>query len=546
MTIDPSSLHERLVDHVRAVSGEPNSQTGVWGEHSYARPRGVAPDPLIRTLLAPRPSSPDEGDVLDVEGGPTSPPGLPMDDDHSRDSEENDCNEDEEDWEIRVTGLAPTAGHARLVGDVADVLRGLRLERLAGRGGRWGRTDGARDAARRVRRVLASHWTSGAAAWLHAALSGGLPPPMRRYYDEVLAELWRTVPRLAERLGAPRPQALQHDPLALVGERRPASEPGPWLAWAPSGSNTEDARWVRRLGALLHVRELVPGAPHAPGLAPDRWCASLAHEARTALSDLLAEAGRRPVLLGGAGAGAALCSWLAAGGAGARLRGLLLLAPPLLTAEGPRDSAEEPADEPDLPLLVVSGTAGAACWRGAAAELCVCGSRAACRRLLVVSGADDRLLLPRAYRRLLRVPQQSVDAAVCEECARWSLDVAESPPRERSRRKVGEEDRGTQSGRSIEIVEGRVVQRGSGAALELQPPRRVKRPERSGQAGEGPGGEEALAAADIMQLPIVFADDEPPAPPALTVTSGAPRAVRYTRVIVAKKTARRRHKPHEH
>lgn len=59
-----------------------------------------------------------------------------------------------------------------------------------------------------------------------------------------------------------------------------------------------------------------------------------------------------------------------------------------------------------------------------------------------------------------------------------------------------------------------------------------------------------LAAADIMRLPIVFADDEPPAPaapappapdePALTVTSArrAGGALQYTRVIVAKRGPR--------
>ncbi|OWR43205.1 hypothetical protein KGM_203558 [Danaus plexippus plexippus] len=78
---------------------------------------------------------------------------------------------------------------------------------------------------------------------------------------------------------------------------------------------------------------------------------------------------------------------------------------------------------------------GASCGRSAAAELCRGAPRAACRRVLVVSGADDRLRLPRACRRRLGVPQEALDAAVSEECARWSLDVAESSPKERSRRK---------------------------------------------------------------------------------------------------------------
>ncbi|OWR40665.1 hypothetical protein KGM_203562 [Danaus plexippus plexippus] len=412
-----------------------NSQTGVWGEHSYARPRGVAPDPLIRTLLAPRPSSPDEGDVLDVEGSPPSPPGLPLDVDDSRDSEQDDHDGDDEDWEKRVAALAPTAGHARLARDAAVALRGLRLERLAGRGGRWDRTDGARAATRRLRRALASHWTSGAAAWLHSTMTTSLPRSLRAHYDEVLAELWRTVPRLAERLAAPRPLVIQNDPLAVVGEAagertRPVASVGAErqrdggcaLGEAPRGLDPRAGAGPSRAAHAGPRPGPVVRDPGARGAnRPHRAALGGRTEARVA-----GRGGRwrGSGVVAGDGRGRRSCS-----------RRLVLLAPPLLTAEGPRDAAEEPADEPDLPLLCVSGSAGASCWRSAAAELCRGAPRGACRRVLVVSGADDRLRLPRACRRRLGVPQEALDAAVSEECARWSLDVAESSPKERSRRK---------------------------------------------------------------------------------------------------------------
>lgn len=79
------------------------------------------------------------------------------------------------------------------------------------------------------------------------------------------------------------------------------------------------------------------------------------------------------------------------------------------------------------------------------------------------------------------------------------------------------------------------MSRGSGATpLALMPPRRAS-----------PLPAAPLAAADIMQLPIVFADDQPEAAPAepeapVTVTSGGARArpgLQYTRVIVAKRAA---------
>lgn len=175
------------------------------------------------------------------------------------------------------------------------------------------------------------------------------------------------------------------------------------------------------------MRTLRPPAP-PPALPPDRWCAALANDARAALTDVLAEAGyerapgaarpprpgrrRRAVLLGGVGAGAALAAWLAAG-EGARVRGVLLLAPPLQTAEGARDALRELG----APLLAVVG--GAAVGGGAAGELAAAGGE---RRVLRLPAADDALRLPRARRRRLRLPQQALDAAVAVSAGAVTAD----------------------------------------------------------------------------------------------------------------------------
>ncbi|KAJ8719890.1 hypothetical protein PYW08_012065 [Mythimna loreyi] len=291
----------------------------------------------------------------------------------------------------------------------------------------------------------------------------------------------------------------------------------------------------------------------------------------------------RPVILGGIGAGAALATALvgagAAGGAGAGaggaagaagaggVRGLLLLAPPLLTAEGARDTPDDVLAEVRLPMLLVAGTGAAASWRGAAREVTRARAELQRRRVLELCGADDALRLPAALQRRHRLPQHALDAAVAEECARWAIETAthggeEAPARERRRRDVRgaggalRPERGLRAAddeeeyahlpvatrpaptaaecqlteavgeSSVALSSGRVVSRGSGATpLALLPPRR--------RAAAEPADAPALAAADIMRLPIVFADDEAaleePAASPLTVTSGS----RYTRVIVA-------------
>ncbi|XP_047534378.1 KAT8 regulatory NSL complex subunit 3 [Vanessa atalanta] len=577
---EATALHEQLVRHVLAVSGELESRSDVWGEHSYARAHGHATNSQVRALLPEPDPDLEPDDVIDVQTEQRRPPAPPLDEcDDELDDEVGDDDDADDDWEERLVALAPSAAHVRLANVALSALRDLRLERLAGPRGRWARREGARAAARRLRGALAAHWAGGA-GWLHAALGACLPRSLGALYAELATELRRALPRLADRLPMPRPASPYVDPLSAVNERRSASEPGPWLAWAPGGCEAEDERWVRRLGAALHTRRLRT-APDAGPAPPDRWCAAVAHDARSALGDLLTEAGRRAVILGGAGAGASLAAWLAAGaGAAARVRGLLLLAPPLLTAEGPRDCPDDVLEEVEVPLLAVVGGGAAQCWRGAAAEVASRfgaaerGARAA-RRVLLLAGADDALRLPRSHRRRLRLPQQALDAAVAEECARWAAEAAEGPAGApggaaalaggvagaRRRGAEGEAARATPgASRSVDVIEGRVVSRVSGGSpLALLPPRRVE--------SRAEPRAEPLAVADIMQLPIVFADDDPAAartladaalaPDAspLTVTSGAPGetrdersrrrrgagggALRYTRVIVAKRGAAR-------
>ncbi|KAJ8720470.1 hypothetical protein PYW07_012513 [Mythimna separata] len=564
---EATALHERLVAYVHALAGAHEQRSGVWVEHSYARARGAphAPAATVRVLLAP--CVPAERADVDVEREDPPPPALPA---PAPEPEHDDSDaEPADDWEARVTALAPSAVHLRLAEQALDTLRRMRLERLAGGGA--GDDAAARSAARRLRLALAgaaAHAGAHAqrpAAWLHATLHAYMPAHVRRQYGALLGWLARAAPRLAARLaGAAVPAA--RSPLARVG-RSLGAEARPWLVWVGCGRGRLDARWARRLGALLHTRVL--GAGGGAAATPEAWCAAVAGSVRAALADTLAEAGSRPVILGGIGAGAALVTALAGGAAG--VRGLLLLAPPLLTAEGARDTPDDALADVRLPMLVVAGTGAAASWRGAARELA--RARPDVRRVLELCGADDALRLPAHLQRRLRLPQHALDAAVAEECARWAIETAthggdEAPARERRRRdarvervlRVDDEeeyahlpaaargplaapdsrpDKLTESvaepaGRrgaapleassSLALGSGRVVSRGSGATpLALLPPRRRVEP------SEAP----ALAAADIMRLPIVFADDEAaleePAASPLTVTSGS----RYTRVIVA-------------
>ncbi|XP_063625184.1 uncharacterized protein LOC134796913 isoform X2 [Cydia splendana] len=557
-----AALHARLVALVRAAGGEPEGRVGVWMEHSYARAKSGA---AVREMLA-RPAPADQ--PLDVGG--------PGDCDPAPDTQEPEDIDPE--WEARVLALAPSAMHARAARAALEALRAFRLARLASAGHADAsiKRDQARTASRAVRRALAPLWAasnggSGVAPWLHGAILAHGSHWAAALWRELAGEWRRSVPRLAARL-LPAPAAPPRDPLARVGPPVDADKPGPWLVWICARG--ED-RWTRRLRALLHVRVICgdatgtgPSAGPGPSTGPEAWCSALMGAARAALLDVLAEAGSHPVVVGGAGAGAAVCGALLSGagsagdGALAAVRALALLAPPLLTAEG--EATHLNRTEMELPLLVVAGSAGATCPRSLACELAAGGGTA--RRVLVVRGADDALRLPARLRRRL-VPQHALDAAVAEEVARWALTAAEGDALRRPSRKsagageVVEERHTTMQNargliREIEAAaeSARPVPRGPRRSLAAVPPAPLPPPPPP-PTPTPVNAEPAVDELDIMQLPIVFADDEPaPAPtpplqrhaaptpaartPSVTVTSGHPRggrALNYTRVIVAKR-----------
>ncbi|CAK1543323.1 unnamed protein product [Leptosia nina] len=600
MPLYEKKLHEQLATYTLAITDDLEGRSGVWGEHSYARERGTASHPHVCTLLFPRvqqtiQSSAANGlTLIDVDTPPPHPSVPPLDDLSEGEASEEielgpEADQEETDWEQSILQTAVTNGQRRLARTVLTILTNMRLRRLAHERSRWHCMETTREAGTRLRLALAVNWSS--AGWLHNTLLSFLPQPLRGLYEEVAGELRRTVPRLAARL-APRPPAPIQDPLDAV-DTLCSSDSTPWFGWVSSGCEKLDARWRRRLSPLMYVREL-SGPTHriVPG-PPDRWCAARAQAVRSALTQLIHEAGDRGVVVGGCGAGAALAAFVSGGGGavGRGVRALILLAPPLLTAEGARDFNHLTA-----PMLLVAGGSAATCWRGAAHEI----ASAEARRLLLIGGADDALRLPRRHRLRLRVPQQALDSAIAEECARWAREVTEPQDNEaiqmiesielsdhipvqnslgdtilteNSISDNGPSRRAAQSvstatpvlnaasphstppgNRSIEIVEGCVVSRVSGGTpLALGPPRRAE-----------------LQPDDIMRLPIVFADDAAvsidtnqvsPAPllrrsqerktkeERMTVrsggsvgvgrgrTSGAARGapVRYARVIVAKR-----------
>ncbi|XP_045524703.1 uncharacterized protein LOC123714486 [Pieris brassicae] len=511
--LSPSTLHERLVGHALAVTDDLEGRSGVWGEHSYARERGAASHSRVRTLLLPR--TPLAGQaaplaLVDAVSSPAARPAPPLD--HLDDSDSNDDDATAAaDWERIVLDAATTEARRRLAGAVVRLLTEMRLRRLAVDRSRWRRAESVRGAAARLRGALATA-TAGDSAWLHGALLAHLPRSQRTPYERVTGELRRVAPRLASRLGtdAPPPPA---EPLNAAPPPLDAATPGPWLGWVSAGLERRDERWRRRLGALMHVRTL--GSASARGGAPpERWCATRAHAVRSALVRFLQEAGSRPVMLGGFGAGAALAARLASARG---VRGAVLLAPPLLTAEGP----DEPPGEAPAAALLVAGGAAAATGRSAAAQMAAAGGS---RRLLLVAGADDALRLPRRHRLRLGLPQQALDAAIAEECVRWIGEVCAEEEDERTEECAGVSVAAVVSPGGAGAAEGRVVSRVSGGTpLALRPP----------------GGRRAdFHAADIMRLPIVFADDLPdaaePKEERLRVVAGATRT---TRVIVTKRSA---------
>lgn len=271
----------------------------MWVEHSYARARGAphAPAAHVRVLLAPRLSA-ERADV-DVERAEPPPPDLPLPPSPSSPSPpssphaaERDDTDTQDDWEACVTALAPSAVHARLAEQALDTLRRMRLERLAGGGALGGAA--ARTAARRLRLALAGAAAHGGAhaqapgPWLHATLHAYMPAHVRRQYGALVGELARAAPQLAQRLTGGRAAPAPESALARVGPARGAAA-RPWLVWLGMGRTRLDARWTRRLGALLHTRVL--RCADGAGGAPDAWCAGVAGSARAALADTLAEAG---------------------------------------------------------------------------------------------------------------------------------------------------------------------------------------------------------------------------------------------------------------
>lgn len=542
---EAAALHERFVEYVHTLSDPNEIRTGVWMEHSYARARGTIPQAVTesRVLLASLTSRVE--DELDVERLDPVLPELPDDPCDENLDEQDPAVED--DWEAGIIALAPTPAHVGLAECAIEILRELRLASLAGNS----RREAARTAARKLRVAFAPLWATPvspagrAPPWLHAAILAHLPRSQRRQYDEVIEEFRRAAPKLAERLGAAR-AAGQGRPLTGIGPAL-GPGPGPWLAWVGSD------RWTRRLAALVHTRVLPLTAPVS---APDAWCAAAVSAARSALSEVMSAAGDRPVFLGGSSAGAAACVALATGSGGMRLRGLLLLAPMLITAEGSRDNPEDPLHEVRVPMLVVCG--------GARAVVRAVCARAG-RRAVEVRGAGRSLRLPAPRRAKYKLHQRALDAAIAEECARWMSETIETaqeePVREKHRMKRGIEMDDDEyahlpttsssatlrttvhsNTRSIEIIDGRVVSR-SALTTPTPPPAAAGSTPLAAPVPPLVPRRAAPTAADIMQMPIVFADDDTHSQSTTEVKSSESAVVRvrggvarrYRRVIVAKR-----------
>ncbi|KAI8442258.1 hypothetical protein MSG28_005828 [Choristoneura fumiferana] len=281
-------LQPRLLALVRAASGEPEGRAGVWMEHSYARAKSGAG--AVRVLLA-RSTSPGPTE-LDVVTPPPNPIRVPGDE-PPPEIAESDEDETQPDWEARVLALAPTPVYHRLARTAIDALLDFRLARLAGGPNVSASVhrDDARNAARLLRSALAPLWAAsgphgGPVSWLVTTVSAHAGKALGALWREMLCELRGAVPRLAARL-VPAPPPPPPDPLDRIGPAVSGSGPGPWLVWVVVGA--EEARWPRRLRALLHTH-VVRADGGAPA-APEAWCAAGAAAARQALLDVIAEAG---------------------------------------------------------------------------------------------------------------------------------------------------------------------------------------------------------------------------------------------------------------
>ncbi|GBP10795.1 KAT8 regulatory NSL complex subunit 3 [Eumeta japonica] len=585
------------------------NRSSVWMEHSYARARMCNGEDNIdgkindmRGLLVRQiPHCPDchpamnPTESLDIEAiDPEAvPPSILSYDDSDEDNESDFVTDDDEtsDWEEKILLLAPSSSHQRLATAILKILHSLRLARLATAPGA-ARVDVTRTHARQLRRVFAPFWGGEEPSdeqpvpWIHSVLNTNLPRVFALLYNKLVSELRRMVPRLCKRLTTERLPAPARDPPLLFGTG-PRVEPAsnrPLLIWIPSGHDRLDERWECRLRILLPVHRIPTPILVCSGV--EAWCTGVVGAIRTALSALEAQTPHSILALGGVGAGAALALQLAGGVGSGAPRPLLLLAPPLLTAEGSRDTPDDPIADTPHPILFVVGQ-NAMQSNACTASNIVERRRAAGRRarLIVAGGADDLLRLKTRTRQHLRLPQHAFDAAIAEECARWIYEILEgdsAPPAKRMRplspvtlsvasttmyqepiqcllvllihrlsyqvTKITDE----RNNSMVRCVRG-VLTRGRGGTPVSYPLSR----RRTTQAVPPPASAATpvtsidLTGQEILDLPIVFADDDNemtsdvlgtspatvPLQPKPQVSIVTPKEQKYTKVIVAKRAS---------
>ncbi|KAL4702895.1 hypothetical protein ACJJTC_016339 [Scirpophaga incertulas] len=343
--------HARLVAYVRALEDR-REWCSVWGEHSYARggANSGRKGSAVRVLAAlpPRSPLPTQLDVVRPPNRPPAPPAPPspsgsagaLSDDSASDDDAADDN-----WEERALTLAPSASQAAAARSILEGLTRIRLARLAG--GRFTYATALRAEASRARRTVAL--CRGPCAWLAAALAAARAPAhARRALRRLVAALRDLSTRAADRFDPQPPDAES----AREAEREQRARrlriagrgvgDGPLLLWFGAD------RFAKALAPLVSLRVVPLGAARGP---PEAWCAGVAAAALARATELAAAAAARgvAVLVGGCGRGAAAAR---AAAALPGVRGALLLAPALLTADGHR--------EPPLPrtaLLVVGAHA---------------------------------------------------------------------------------------------------------------------------------------------------------------------------------------------
>lgn len=429
------TLHDKFAAYIQALTGFTEPTSLVWMEHSYARAwratpgAGAAAGGAPRTLLVRRaPRCPDcHGDtadcnVVDVETveKEVEPP-LPIEESPPLekplgDEDMNEESGEEVDWEEKLESLAPSVTHKRLVMEVIDCIRGLRMSRLAGA------PRSAVPFARRLRHILAQYWHYTASStqqkpvmWMHAVLAAYLPRPFLLCYNDMLSVLKTKIPSLLDRMGAGHVQPANLNPALPPLPGQPPPDPSTLLLWVPSGRDAKDNRWTERIKAVWPVHRV----PAAQGMSGEvgSVCVSLVCAARARAAALLAEQPRARLVLAGHGAGAALAIQVAmsiqcnssSGGIG----GLILLAPPLLTADGPRGAPDDCIYDLLCPILFVVGQNAMQCTVQDAEEI-RCKLRR-WSRLVIVGAADDQLRLAATKLRSERATQEMVECALAEE-----------------------------------------------------------------------------------------------------------------------------------